>query len=358
MYKLIAFDKEQNYINDFLGIPKELYSRKELVQNEKEELELLLERHLLSKYFKLYKLIVYKGIKACARCILTIYPENASSYLGFFESIDDIECAKLLFEEVNNISRANNCHKIKGPIDSSFWIKYRLKINNFDKRPYVSEPYNKAYYLDLFLAGGYKIAETYVSNYYIKPSIFGSVDKKCKERYKSFIRKGYHISSPKKRDYDTVIRIIYKLIMDLYKDFPVFKSIEEEDFVQHFRNYLHLLDFSFVKLAYYNNTAVGFVIAMPDYGNLLYGKLGFVKYAKLFLNKIRSRNYVLLYMGVKPEHYGLGNAMAQTIIKNVQRKRSTSIGALIREGKVTQRYVDSKILSSNTYVLLEYNLVP
>lgn len=71
---------------------------------------------------------------------------------------------------------------------------------------------------------------------------------------------------------------------------------------------------------------------------------------------MRSSNYVLLYMGVKPEHCGLGNAMAQTVIKNVQKKRSTTIGALIKEGKVTQKYVGSKIITSNTYALLEYDL--
>lgn len=144
--------------------------------------------------------------------------------------------------------------------------------------------------------------------------------------------------------------------MGLYKNFPVFKSISEEDFSQQFGSYKHILDFSFVKIAYYNKEAVGFVIGMPDYGNMLYGKLGVLKYVKLFLKKIRSSNYVVLYMGVKPEHSGLGNAMAYTMIKNVQKKRATTIGALIKEGKVTQGYVNNKIISSNTYVLLEQKI--
>jgi hypothetical protein len=356
MYKLVTFDKEENYIRDFLKIPKELYSKSEIVQNEKEERELLTEKHLLSKYFKIYKFIVYKEMKACARCILTFYPGDDCSYIGFFESINDSECTRLLFEEVSRLSRVNKCKKIKGPVDSSFWIKYRLKIDNFDKKAYVSEPYNKEYYLELFLASGYRIAETYVTNYYEKPPMFNYTDKKSKERYDKFISKGYHISSPSENDYDVVIREIYKLLMELYNDFPVFKSISEEDFVQQFGNYRRILDFSFVKVAYYKDIAVGFVISMPDYGNMLYGKIGFVKYVKLLFKKIRSSNYVLLYMGVKPEHCGLGNAMVQTMIKNVQKKRSTAIGALIKEGKVTQGYVYNKIISSNTYALLDYDL--
>ena len=39
--------------------------------------------------------------------------------------------------------------KIVGPVDASFWNKYRLKINLFDKRPYTGEPYNLKYYFNL-----------------------------------------------------------------------------------------------------------------------------------------------------------------------------------------------------------------
>lgn len=356
MYKLIVFDKEENNIKDFLALPRELYSKKEIVQNEREEKQLLKEEHLLSRYFKIYKMLVYSENKPCARCILTVYPDDDCSYIGFFESINDIECAKLLFDEAGRISRENKCTRIMGPVDASFWIKYRLKVNNFDKRAYVSEPYNKEYYLELFLAGGYRIAETYVSNYYKRLPAFNYMDRKCMKRYENFINKGYDISSPYERDFDTAIRKIYRLLMELYKNFPIFKNIDEEDFVKHFESYRHILDFSFVKLACYNGEAVGFVIGMPDYGNMLYSKIGFLKYIRIVLKRIRSSNYVVLYMGVLPEHRGLGNAMVQTLIRNSQKKRSTTIGALIREGKATQGYVSDKITSSNKYVLLEHGL--
>lgn len=356
MYKLIRFDKEENYINDFLELPKKLYSKDEIVQNQKEEREILLEKHILSKYFKIYKLICYKENEASARCILTIYPNDDCSYIGYFESIKDNQCSKLLFEEVGRISKENNCKKIQGPVDTSFWVKYRLKTNNFHKKPYISEPYNKEYYLDLFLFGGYKIIETYVSNYYEKPPFFNYSDKKAKGRYENFINKGYKIISPKPRDYDKTIRIIYSMLMELYNNFPIFKDIKEEDFVQIFASYKYILDFSMVKIVYYKNEAVGFAIAMPDYGNMLYGKLGLKEYGKLFLKKLRSNNYVLLYMGVKPKHKGLGNAIVQTMIGKVKARRSTAIGSLIKEGKVTQGYVHDKIASTNTYALLEIEL--
>jgi len=61
-------------------------------------------------------------------------------------------------------------------------------------------------------------------------------------------------------------------------------------------------------------------------------------------------------MGVSREHLGLGKAITQTIIENLNKKRATSIGAFIKEGKVTESYVKDKIQSKYRYVLLECNL--
>lgn len=356
MYTLIAFDQEETYCNDFIALPKKLYSSREIVQNEKEERELLLGNHVLSKYFKLYKFLVYHDNKVVARCIITIYPNDDCAYLGFFESIEDTKCSSLLFQKAKDIARMNHCVKIMGPMDASFWIRYRLKTNHFNRKPYVSEPYNKSYYLDLFLAGGYQVAETYVSNYYKRPPLFRSFDRKSKARYEEFMQKGYTLVSPSVKEYDSAIRSIYQMIMELYQDFPLFKSIREEDFVKLFNSYQYILDFSFVKIAYDQGKAVGFVIAMPDYHNLLYGKIDILTYGKVFLKKIRSSNYVILYLGVKPEHRGLGNAIGKTIIDQLKLKRATSIGSLIKEGKVTKGYGFNIITSRNTYALLECKL--
>jgi hypothetical protein len=121
-----------------------------------------------------------------SRCVLTIYPDDTTSYIGFFESINDVECAKLLFEKAKEISIENNCSKILGPVDSSFWIKYRLKTNNFSRKVFVGEPGNREYYLGLFLACGYKVYGTYISNYYNKLPLAGYGDRKCSERYERF----------------------------------------------------------------------------------------------------------------------------------------------------------------------------
>ena len=92
---------------------------------------------------------------------------------------------------------------------------------------------------------------------------------------------------------------------------------------------------------------------MPDYGNLLYGDINIFKIITIFFKKIRSKNYVLLYLGVKKNHQGLGNSIIKTIVDNLYYKRSTSISALIGNGKVTGAYFNEIKNSQYRYVLLE-----
>lgn len=356
MYQLIQFDQEEKYRKDFLRLPKLLYHKNELVQNEKEEQALLFNQHILSKYFKVYKLLVYKENEVCARCLITLYDGEDVAYIGYFECIHDVECARELFDAVKKIIRSENRRKLIGPVNCSFWISYRLKIDHFDHKPYMSEPYNKDYYLDLFLKAGFDIGERYISNCYDKIPLLLYKNVKSKNRYREFVKKGYKFISPKKQEYDKAIKEIYHLLITLYKNFPVYHEISEADFVKHFEGFRYILDYKFVKLVYYENEPVGFTIGVPDYGNKLYGPISIGKLVALALHKIRSRNYIILYMGVKAEHYGLGNAMAQIMIKNLWKKRATSVGALIKEGKSTQGYAKERMIRSNTYVLLEQDL--
>ncbi len=56
--RVIEFNNEENYSKEFLKLPKKLYSKKELMQNEDEEKQIIENRHILSKYFKIHKFLV------------------------------------------------------------------------------------------------------------------------------------------------------------------------------------------------------------------------------------------------------------------------------------------------------------
>ncbi len=60
MINVIEFQFEKKYINDFLKLPKKLYKKSELMEDKKSTKAILEEKHVLSKYFKIFKFVAYK----------------------------------------------------------------------------------------------------------------------------------------------------------------------------------------------------------------------------------------------------------------------------------------------------------
>ena len=67
MISVISFTNENKYVNDFLKLPKMLYTKKDLMEDRNDTKNILLEKHVLSKYFKIYKFIAYKDNKVARK---------------------------------------------------------------------------------------------------------------------------------------------------------------------------------------------------------------------------------------------------------------------------------------------------
>ena len=357
MFKTTEFKTEEKYINDFLLLPKILYDKSTLTQNEAEERKIVEETHALNKYCRQRKILAYdESEEVCGRCIVTLYDGADTAYIGYFECVENGECAAELFAKAHERAKEAGFTKISGPVDTSFWVKYRLKADGFDRRPYTGEPYNKPYYKKMFEDNGYRVLESWVSNIFKKIPLLYNRGTVYKERLKNAEKANYRIVSPKPGDFDAALDIIYDLISETFKEFVAFREIGREDFRKIFKNYKYIMDRHFVKIVYCGDEPVAFSIALPDYGNLLYGKLNAYKKLRIILKKIRSGNYISLYMGVKKEHRGLGKALAQTIIKNLYIRRADCIGALITEGKITEKYGEEQICKKIRYLLFEREL--
>ncbi|MBE5940605.1 MAG: hypothetical protein E7266_09455 [Lachnospiraceae bacterium] len=346
----------ENEYDDFLAFPSRIHVKKELMQKRSDEIALLKGIHTLSKYFTFTAFLCYCDGKVVARCAVTIYTGKDEAYLGFFDSEDNIEAAKSIMEAAESFARENGITKLTGPVDASFWIGYRMKSDKFDEKRFFSEPYGKEYYPKLWKENGYDISEVYISNIYKKLSKNEDDNEKYVNRYNYFIQRGYSIVSPSGKDWNKAIGEVYTLLIKLYSDFPVFSHITEKEFREMYKDLKTVLDFSMVKLAYKDNELVGFFISVPDYGNRLYGNIGLSELLFMLKNRRKCDNYILLYMGVDEKHLGLGSALSQAMFEELRKKRASSIGALIKKGKVSAKYIDNKILYQREYLLFEKNL--
>ena len=235
-------------MKDFLSFPAELYNKNEIMQDKKEEKALLCGTHTLSRYFRVIPVIVRdENGRTAARCVVTVYPDRSCAYFGFFECIDDISVAETLFECAGKTAAIEGKTSLTGPVDCSFWIRYRLKTDNFGT-PYTGEPYNLAYYEKLLEACGFVSCGEYISNK------FGSIpeeyrDGKFSKRLPQFIEKGYELKSPDNDTFEKALSEIYRLLIELYSDFQTFSRITEEEFTELYSPLKKVVDYSMVKVA-------------------------------------------------------------------------------------------------------------
>ena len=353
--KLVKFENEKRYVRDFINLPKKLYDSSENMENPNTVKKILLGTHPLSKYFKLDKFLVFDDNgKAVGRFCITTYEGDNTAYMGFFECINDNEIAKFLFDKMFVFCKERNYEKVQGPVDASFWIKYRLKINNFET-PYTGEPYNKDYYFVFFKENGFDVKEHYTSNVFLAIDET-YVNEVFEKRFDEFVSKGYEIRSLKNGEFSKAIDDVYRLLIVLYKDFPIFKEIEIESFRELFNSYEQIIDNDMTKFAYFNGEMVGFYISIPDYGNLVYHTDNLFNIFKILRRKKKPKRFVMLYIGVDLQHRGLGKALVYAIMKELKINGLPSISALIRDGRVNQKYALKDVTDVYEYVLLERRL--
>ncbi len=355
--KVVRFNKEDRlFVNKFLLLPENIYIKDELTTSKTEELSIIKGTHALSSYFEIQGfLVLNEEGNAIARCIITIYKNSKEAYIGYFESVNNTRAALALFEETHKYCKENNINKVIGPVDASFWIRYRMKTSGFGK-PFTGEPYNKDYYLSMFQKAGYKVVEEFISNKY---SVIDETheNKLLQRRLRESQKKGYEIKNPKKGELDKVLEDLYDLLIKLYKDFPIFKTIDKVEFLNMFSGLKRIADLSMIQLAYFEGKLVAFSVTLPNYGELLSGKMNIWKMIKVLKRKKVAKEYIVLYLGADDDHLGLGAALVEITKEECKRRKATSIGALIKKGKVSATYFDELIEETLEYALLEYNLL-
>jgi len=354
VYQVLDIKDKDEYIRAFLAFPIELYEGDCYTQSVKDEMALLTGTHVLSHYFTIYPYsVIDEQNKVVGRCALTSYEGDEVAYLGFFECINDTICAGLLLQIAKKQAVALGKTRMIGPVDASFWIKYRFKSNCFDGTTYFGEPYNKPYYVRLFEENGFSITKRYYSNESKRVSKRAFCAPKAKQRYHKFKSDNYEFRIAKKADFDVLIDEVYLLLASLYKEFPIFKPIQKEEYIALFSNLKYAIDYHSSMVVYKDRKPVGFSITMPDYEDLLYKQVGLKNKCKLLLRSIHARRYVVLYIGAKKGHYGLGMAMTRKIAKSIWIRRSGMIGGLMLENKVTNKYGKGFVDNQYEYVLME-----
>ncbi|MCP3691953.1 MAG: GNAT family N-acetyltransferase [Planctomycetaceae bacterium] len=83
------------------------------------------------------------------------YKENRG-FFGFFESIDDTEVSRGLFDAVKQWLKQYDIQDMRGPVNPSLNYECGLLVDGFDSSPFFMMTYNHPYYESLFTNYGFE----------------------------------------------------------------------------------------------------------------------------------------------------------------------------------------------------------
>lgn len=353
---MVRHGNTKDVVSGFLSLPSKLYSEKDCVQDLDTEKEILSGTHVLSHYFDVVPIVSFRDDEPVARCLRVVYHGSDVVYFGFFEAEDEASGLEVL-AEVERLSTDMRLKSIVGPVNASFWIGYRFKLDNFDKEVYTAEPYNKQGYAEIVEKAGFEQTDVYYSNYFSIPAASDS-SMKCKARLIQFKEKGYSFISPNFLSFNKHLKNIYTLVMSCYRNFPCFSEVTFDEFQVLFGKLRYVLDFRMVKLAYFDNKLVGFFICVPDYGVLSHRSITKSSFMKMMKMKYFSdMRYVLLYLGADSNHLGVGSALAEAVKAQLVKNKAYSIGALMHDKKVTNIFYRELCFDRSSYGLFKKDLI-
>ena len=80
-----------------------------------------------------------------------------TAFFGFFESIQDSEVARLLFQAASQWAKARGAEVLRGPTNFTLNDVSGLLIEGFAEPPFIMMPYNPSYYETLYRENGFDI---------------------------------------------------------------------------------------------------------------------------------------------------------------------------------------------------------
>ena len=297
---------------DFLDLPKRIYKNDAnwiAPLNSEVRKVLNVDRNPYFSNVSLQKFVCYKSNIACARSVVIInkaYWEKWSkrtAWFGFFESVDDIDCARILFEEMERYCREEGAECLEGPYNPNHYSELGLLIKNYSDPPAFFETYNSLYYSRLIEEAGFKIIKQLHTRINKKTDEFVKRSSKSDTGFNG--REGYSIRSFQLRNRKADLEKIREINNNAFSDNWSFLPLSKKEYL-FTSKYLFLISRpGLVLIVEHKNKPVGVLLCVLNINKLLktlHRRGGAWNYPKLFFDR-RSLNEIVIHaIGIKKEY--------------------------------------------------------
>lgn len=230
--------------------------------------------------------------------------------IGFFECIDDLQAASLLFTTAREWLKERGMEAMDGPVNFGETDKYwGLLVGGFT-HPSFDVPYNHPYYQKLFEDFGFRC-------YYKMEGFHLSLTEPIPERFLKIAewvanKPGYSFRHFNWKEQDKFVSDFAAVFNEAWASFKInFEPLEASYIKEVLKKAKPILDEEFIWIAYFEDKPVAIYLMFPDLNMILKhlnGKLSpaaMLKFVWLKKRKAMTRAKGLL-MGVIPRYQGLG----------------------------------------------------
>lgn len=253
--------------------------------------------------------------------------EQPTGGIGFFECIDNLEAAFLLFDTCKSWLEKAGMEAMDGPINfgenESYW---GLLVEGFDNPSYGMN-YHQPYYQKFFEAYGFY-------NFFEQITNKLDLTKKFPERFwkiADWIRQkpGFRYENFNKSNAEKYLRDVKDIYDQAWVYHEHFTPMDLDVLRKEFNEARHILDEEFIWFVYHDDKPVAFLVMLPDANQILKhfnGKMNLINKLK-FLYLKRKARYTkarITVMGVIPrfQRYGIESAIFWHMDKMMQHKPS------------------------------------
>lgn len=339
---------------DFVSLPRRRgYGTHD--NDARAEMAWLTHTHALNEGLRVRGVVAYtKGRPVGRIAVTTATDDPETAWIGFLESPDDNGIADRLFGWAQDQAAGLGRSRLVGPVDASFWYRYRLKVSGFEERPYLTEPLNPPHHVRLWERAGYAETDRYRSAIYHRVHPEMAVPRFAELRQR-FEHRGFVFSHPTPATWNATVGDLHTMIHELYAPMAAFRPIPLETFRAHYDRLKTIADLSMVWLVHRDDRPEGFCVAFPDYGIGLTTGPTWCRLLTLVRARRRADRYVLAYLGARTP--GVGAALIDGLTTALIDRRAALVGSLTHVGVASEAYGKAHIRTRNHYILLAGELV-
>jgi len=245
--------------------------------------------------------------------------------IGFFECIDNLKAAKLLFEHCELYLKEHGCQYVEAPVNFGERDKYwGLLIAGF-KSPSYQENYNPEYYRNLFEANYYEVAFEQTTQE-ITPKEFNR--EQFDRQSEKLVNQGFHIEHFKSSNKNKYTRDFVEIYNKAWAIHEHFKPMTVEQVLSLMKRMRPVMREDLLWYTYHNEKPIAFYFSIIELNQIMkymkgslnwLGKLKFL----YFRQRVKIKRVKGVIFGVVPEYQGKGvtSAMIMKVFDTIVRDK-------------------------------------